>query len=101
MAHAGGSVDTHEPMYTGSTRGLETLVRHMESALTDEYPAALATLVWVDRVSHRPSNYQHRSHQPDASLATNTSESTMTILLPPKIASLHNPPRTLPINGTS
>jgi hypothetical protein len=43
-------------MYTGSTRGLETLVQDMESTLTDEYPAALATLVWVDHVSHSLSN---------------------------------------------
>lgn len=88
-------------MYIGSTRGLETLVRHIESTLTDEYPAALATLVWVVHASHDLSNNQHRSHQLDVSLATNAPESTMTIPFPPKIASLRNPPRTLPTNGTS
>ncbi len=39
-------------MYADSTRGLETPVRDAASTLTDEYPAALATLVRADRASH-------------------------------------------------
>ncbi|TKX43860.1 MULTISPECIES: hypothetical protein [Halorubrum] len=39
-------------MYAETTRGLETPVRDAASTLTDEYPAALATLVRADRASH-------------------------------------------------
>jgi len=39
-------------MYADTTRGLETPVRDAASTLTDEYPAALATLVRADRASH-------------------------------------------------
>lgn len=39
-------------MYADITRGLETPVRDATSALTDEYPAALATLVRADRAAH-------------------------------------------------
>ena len=39
-------------MYAETTRGLETPVRDAVSTLTDEYPAALATLVRADRASH-------------------------------------------------
>ena len=41
-----------KPMYAETTRGLETPVRDAASTLTDEYPAALATLVRADRASH-------------------------------------------------
>ncbi|MDB2242273.1 hypothetical protein [Halorubrum ezzemoulense] len=39
-------------MYVETTRGLEAPVRDAASTLTDEYPAALATLVRADRASH-------------------------------------------------
>ncbi|OYR67398.1 hypothetical protein [Halorubrum ezzemoulense] len=39
-------------MYADTTRGLETPVRDAASTLTNEYPAALATLVRADRASH-------------------------------------------------
>ena len=39
-------------MYAETTRGLETPVRDAAPTLTDEYPAALATLVRADRASH-------------------------------------------------
>jgi hypothetical protein len=39
-------------MQVDTTRGLETPVREAASILTDEYPAALATLVRADRASH-------------------------------------------------
>lgn len=41
-----------KPMYADTTRGLETPVRDAASTLTDEYLAALATLVRADRASH-------------------------------------------------
>jgi hypothetical protein len=96
-----GSVDTHEPMYSGSTRGLVTLVKDIESILTDEYPAAPPTIVWVDHVSHNPFNYQNDGHQPDNSLAINNIKSAMTTPHPPKAASPRNPPSLLPTDGTS
>ncbi|TKX34914.1 hypothetical protein EXE51_17070 [Halorubrum sp. CGM5_25_10-8B] len=39
-------------MYAESTRGLENPVRDAAPTLTDEYPAALTTLVRADRASH-------------------------------------------------
>ena len=39
-------------MYADTTRGLETPVRDAASTLTDECPAALATLVRADRAAH-------------------------------------------------
>ncbi|PAU80853.1 hypothetical protein CK500_15115 [Halorubrum salipaludis] len=97
----GGSVDTHKPMYTGSTRGIEILVQDTESTLTDEYPPALAKLGLARHVSHDLSSHQNGAHQPDKSLAINTLESTMTTPHPPKAASPRNLPSMLPTNGTS
>ena len=41
-----------KPMYADTTQGLETPVRYAASTLTDEFPAALATLVRADRANN-------------------------------------------------
>ena len=55
-------------MYGNTTGGLETPVRDAASTLTNEYPAALATLVRADRASHDIAQTTLREFRGDVDL---------------------------------